>query len=303
MGRAANVRIAVTGATGYIGGQLASRLAQEGHELSAIVRPTSNVDLVHALAPGVRVLAYTGNTRALAHWLAEGTVEVVMHLAAHQDQSDSLAAVEPLVESNVVFTAELAAAAAHAKAQAFVNTGSFSQHLDGSRRYVPASLYAATKQAARDVLEYYRSATDMRCVTLELSDVYGPADPRPKFLNALHAAALAGEPLEATPGDQLVSFVHVSDVTAAYTAVAQALVDGAELDAVYSVACPPPISLRDAVDIWCTATGRHVEVRWGARPHAPRQVMRPYLHDPPPGWEPRVSPEAGFARVYGDPNT
>jgi len=279
------------------------RLAREGHELSAIVRPASNVEPVHAVAPMTRILAHTGNTSALADWLAEGSVEAVMHLAAYQDQSDDLAAVRPLVESNVAFTAELAAAAAHAKVRAFVNTGSFSQHLDGSARYVPASLYAATKQAARDVLEYYRSATDMRCVTLELTDVYGPDDPRPKFLNALHAAALAGEPLEASPGDQLVSFVHVGDVTAALVAVAQALVNGAELDPVYSVACPPPISLRDAVDVWRTATGRHVDVQWSARPHAPRQIMRPYLHDPPPGWEPHVPPEAGFARVYGEPNT
>src|SRR6185436_7079649 len=43
------VRIFLTGATGYIGSALCRRLAPEGHELRALVRPTSRTAELHEL--------------------------------------------------------------------------------------------------------------------------------------------------------------------------------------------------------------------------------------------------------------
>ena len=293
------MRVVLTGATGYIGGRLAVGLAEEGHDVSAIVRESSSVSSLRASVPDIDIFRLGGEISELASWMSGSSAQVVMHLAADQDQTDALDAVGQLVESNVGLTAALAAAAAAVGVTGFINTGSFSQHADGTAAYSPSTLYAATKQAAAAILEYYRRATPMACTTLQLADVYGPDDTRSKVLDLLLGASENGERLAMSPGEQLLDFVHVNDVVAAYVHVAEAMLDGQDLDAVYSVGSGRVLSLRGAVALWQQATGRSVQVDWGGRAYAPRQIMTPYFHAPPPGWTAAISPETGFASVYG----
>jgi len=203
------VRTAITGATGYIGGRLARELAESGHAVSAIVRPASDTSPLEHSCPGIDIHRYDGDIRSLSDWLARRAVECVIHLAAHQDQSDALEAVRPLIRSNVEFSAELAAAASAAGVAAFVNTATFSQHRGGTDLYEPSTLYAASKEAAAAVLEYFRQTGPMTCVTLELTDVYGPEDPRGKLLDLVVSASESGEPLALTPGEQQISLVQI----------------------------------------------------------------------------------------------
>ena len=300
--REAPVRVVLTGATGYIGGRLAQTLAEGGHEVSALLRESSDTTALRASVPGITILRFGDNIEDLTAGMSEASAQIVMHLAADQNQSDDLDAVGPLVQTNVELTASLAAAAVAAGVTGFINTGSFSQHMDGTEQYSPSTMYAATKQAAAAILEYYRQATPMTCTTLQLTDVYGADDNRPKILNLLFEASKNGERLDMSPGEQLLDFVHVDDVARAFISVAEGMLDGQSFDPVYSVGSNRALSLREVVRVWQESSGCSVEVDWGGRAYAPRQIMAPYLHQPPPGWVPTISLESGLAQVYGKPD-
>ena len=89
-----------------------------------------------------------------------------------------------MVTANVGFGTALAEAVSQAGDCTFVNTGTVWQHYD-ARPYSPVSLYAAMKQAFTDVLRFYQEVAGLPVVTLELTDTYGPGDPRPKLLPIL----------------------------------------------------------------------------------------------------------------------
>ena len=106
-----------------------------------------------------------------------------------------------------------------------MNTGSYSQHY-GGRAYSPVSLYAATKQAFQDILQFYCEVRGLRAVTLELPDTYGPDDKRPKLFSLLDRVARSGETLQMSPGEQLLDLLHVDDVVHGYEVAADGLLSG-----------------------------------------------------------------------------
>lgn len=292
MGR---VRAVVTGATGYVGTRLVGSLLREGWELMAVVQPADPAQL----PPAVLRVEDTGSSLANAALLAEFHPDVVLHLAACQFQHDSPDAADALMEANVSFGARMLAAAAQAGARGVVAAGSFQTHGRGTADYAPQTLYAATKQAFSDIAAHYNRWTPLRVVVLELSDTYGPEDPRPKFLNLLADAARTGQPLDATPGEQVLHPLHVDDVVGAFTAAAGLLCAGADLGSEYSVSGPRGVTLRELADAFREATGLDPDVRFGAREYRPNEIMNPYLGPTLPGWSPSIQLEDGLRAVYG----
>ena len=65
-----------------------------------------------------------------------------------------------------------------------VNTGTSWQHYENSD-HRPSNLYAATKQAFEEILNFYATAYPLRVCSLHLSDTYGPNDIRPKLFGFL----------------------------------------------------------------------------------------------------------------------
>ncbi len=85
------MRIFLTGATGYIGSAVVRRLAREGHELRALVRPTSRTDELEALG----VATFLGDvadpeTKRTSLREAMSGSDWVLHLAAELDPSAPL---------------------------------------------------------------------------------------------------------------------------------------------------------------------------------------------------------------------
>ena len=64
---------------------------------------------------------------------------------------------------------------------------------------------------------------DISMKMLRVFQVYGPGEAEGRLWPSLCAAALSGEDLEMTLGDQIRDFVHVSDVAAAFLDTAEEL--------------------------------------------------------------------------------
>lgn len=297
MARASSQRALVTGATGFIGGNLTRALLDKGWNVSCLVRPGSGCS---RLPKGVDLIAYDQQLgfRTLVDVLKEVRPAVVFHLASRFLAGHTPEDIPDLVVSNVQFGAELLEAMSLSETSLLVNTGTSWQHYE-SRAYSPVNLYAATKQAFEALLQYYVEAGGLRCVTLKLFDTYGPNDPRPKLFHLLDRVAASSEPLAMSPGEQLIDLVHIEDVTKAFLLAAQRLLDG-EVGGVesYGVSSGRPIQLRELVAIYAQVSGRRLNIAWGGRPYRNREVMIPWSTGQSlPGWHPCVSLQEGIRRM------
>ncbi len=291
----------VTGATGYVGERLMRRLLAEGWELSLLVRPDAQHERLSDLRGSCQILQHDGTTAGAIEILRAARPEFVFHLAARSVAEHQAQDVDDLINTNVRLGVQLAEAMVQTETPYLINTGSFWQH-DADHAYAPMGLYAATKQALQDVLQFYASSSQLRLLTLKLMDVYGPADPRGKLLSILASWKPGDAPLLFSPGEQLLDLVYVEDVVTAYIHAAELLATGHEgLEGSYFVSTGKLRSLREVVDVFQRVSGREVGIQWGGKPYRPREVMKPWLGPRLPSWSPQVSLEDGIRNVLAGP--
>ncbi len=185
----------------------------------------------------------------------------------------------------------------------FLNTGSIWQHYEGAP-YDPVNLYAATKQAFVDVLRYYEAVAGMRSMTLELTDSYGPDDPRPKLVQLLLEAERTGATLPMTAGEQVIDLVHVDDIARAFEVAARLLVSTATRMPAYSIDSDRPLQVRELVTIFERVRRTKLSIEWGKLDYRPRETFTPMRLNPRlPGWAPQIALEVGLAGLNGSDTT
>jgi nucleoside-diphosphate-sugar epimerase len=280
------LRALMTGATGYIGGRLARRLIEQGWVVHAIVRKSSDLS---TLPDPVQLHHPDGTATGLAEAVSVARPDVTFHLASLYLAQHEPEQIDALIRSNILLAAQLAQALVDAGRPKLVNTGTASQHA-GREGYHPASLYAATKQACEDVLRFFHDAAGLQVVTLKIFDTYGAGDTRRKLVQLLVDAAISGEQMAMSPGEQIVDLTHVDDVVDAFLRAAQQLLDatGPKFDSY--LLSGERHQVRALVRLVESAIGRPVDAQFGARPYRDREIMVPVEameSDRLPGWLPR----------------
>lgn len=293
------MKILLTGATGFIGSQLARRLVAQGHELAIVVRPESKLDILQAVLPSIQLHVYDGSYPSLVRALESAQPELVIHVASLFLAQHKTEDVSRLIESNLNFPAQLLEAMSQLGIRQLINTGTSWQHYQ-NQAYNPVNLYAATKQAFEALLGYYVEAHGFKAITLKLCDTYGPGDTRPKLFSLLRKTAKSGETLRMSPGEQLLDLVYVDDVLDAYL-LAMTRMPEVNKSECYAVTNPSRLSLRELVQIYSETVGRPVNVQWGGLPYRPREVLELWTdHGVVPGWQAHVVLADGIARMERD---
>lgn len=296
-------RVLITGATGFVGVNVARRMLERGCAVHALVRPGHRTWRLDDLAGISLHPCDIGDRDALDRCFDAVRPEWVLHLAAYgayETQVD----VAQCVRTNLEATVNLIDTAARHGTARFVNTGSSSEYgfkdhaPDEDEPTEPNSLYAVTKAAATAYARHVGRSGRLHVTTLRLYSVYGPYEEPTRLIPTLILHGLEGTYPPLVSADVARDFVYVDDVVDAYEAAA-----GADIrsGAIYNIGSGIQTSLRAAAAASRTVFAIANEPRWGTM--AERKwdtttwVANPQRAEAELGWSASTPFEDGFRRT------
>ncbi|MCL4263623.1 MAG: SDR family NAD(P)-dependent oxidoreductase [Anaerolineae bacterium] len=264
----AQVRILVTGATGFIGRVLVPHLAQQGYAVTALAREgyaeSGWPPELTAVRPQIDVVyADLRNFQLTVRAVRDAEPEAVIHLAA-VGVADPFLAVDTAVRHNLTGTLNLLRAC-------FEKTFTTRQMIIARTPGELASMnvYAASKAAAWNFCQLYGRTQNWPIHGAMIFQAYGPGQSPRNLIPAAISAARAGQDFPMTAGTQQRDWIYVTDVAAGLAAMLGASLtpgDTVELGSGQTA------SLLDVVQLIYQLTGRGGRPLPGTLPSRPGEV-------------------------------
>jgi nucleoside-diphosphate-sugar epimerase len=236
-------RILVTGATGFTGGHLCTRLAAEGHSVRALVRDPNRCSSL--LSAGVELAIGDLRDRSSLDRAVSG-VDIVYHIASLFRQEN--VSRRDMWEVNAEGTRALLDAAVRVGVERFVHCSTAGVHggiknppANEETPYSPGDSYQESKTEGERIALQYMAEGRLPVVVFRPAGIYGPGDTR--FLKLIKAVS-ARRFVMLGPGTVQYQLVFIED-----------LIDGillcgtndSALGNVYLLTGDAPITLNDLV--------------------------------------------------------
>jgi dolichol-phosphate mannosyltransferase len=298
-------RVLLSGATGFVGANLARHLLHQGHTVHLLVRPGAPSWRLAGISAEVRQHEANLTDAATLERIAAATrPEWVFHLAAfgaYSWQTDT----HQMVQTNLTGTINLLQACRRVGFAAFVNSGSsseygFVEHAPAeTQRLEPNSHYAITKAAATLFCRHTAQQHGLHIPTLRLYSVYGPYEEPRRLIPSLILHGLRGELPPLVSPDTARDFVYADDVCDAYLRAAAQ--PNQEPGAIYNVGTGTQTTLHEVVEVARALFGIEAAPQWGTLERrqwdtatwvADSRKLRETL-----GWQPRTPFAEGFRQA------
>lgn len=285
------MNILVTGGTGYIGSNLVKSLLKEEHKVFLLKRKNSK-----SLVNDKRVIEvlYDGTYCSLEK--INEKVDMIIHLATCFLVNHKTENIEDLLNANILLGTHLLEYASKHNIKDFINTETYAESITGIE-YNPQNLYSATKKAFKDILKYYVDFNKMRCISLVLSDTYGPNDIRKKFLNlVLEVLKSENNEFKMSPGEQEICYIYIDDVITAYIEAIKLISKLEEKDLkTYSVFGNEILTLNSLVELLEGLYNKKLKIEKGFYSYRLREIMKFNYSsiERLPNWSPKVSLKDG----------
>lgn len=257
------MRVAVIGASGFLGRHVLADLAAKGIETIATSRSGA---IAHA-HPGQSVAALDCDAPPADPFEALGNPDVVIHLAwGGLPNYRSLHHFESELPRQYRLLATLARCGLRhlVVAGTCFEYGMASGALSESLTPAPANPYGFAKNALREQLTFLRAETGVSLAWARLFYIYGEGQGPRSLYSQLRAAVAAGEPsFPMSGGEQLRDFLDVQEVARLLVALALQAGD----PGVVNICSGRPISVRNLVERWISENGWDIALELGRYPY------------------------------------
>ncbi len=299
-------KVLVTGASGFVGSNLARRLLHEGHEVHALLRPESNRWRIRDLLLDLYIHEVSlDDFLALQPTIKQIAPEWIFHLATHGAYPDQKNCLD-IMNTNIMGTVHLLEACLKLDFETFINTGSSSEYgfknkpFSEEERCIPNSLYGISKLTATEYCRLNSESHDRNIQTLRLFSVYGPYEEPTRLIPRLIQHGLRNElPPLVTPAIAR-DMIYIEDVLDIYMEAASKKHQNEKnsRDAIYNVGTGIQITIEEMVNIAKKVLNISADPKWGSMMNRSfdtefwradiRKIKEAYH------WQPRFSFEQGF---------
>lgn len=209
--------VLITGASGFIGANLAYRLVRDGHRVHVFLRKGAklwrlkNIQkevIIHTVDISDRAKVFQALKKIRPHW--------IFHLAvygAYSSQNDF----QKMLKTNIYGTTNLVEAALQNKFEAFINIGSSSEyglktHAPSEKEWLdPNSHYALTKAFAAQYVRHVAISQKRPMITLRPYSVYGPLEEPTRFIPTLIIKAMKQKLPPLVSASVARDFIYIDD--------------------------------------------------------------------------------------------
>ncbi len=267
-------KILLTGASGFVGANLAQALHGSGHEVHALMRANSESyrlrqKAFEGLPAGQIHEGGLENAPSLRRLLKTLRPDVVMHLAMHGGNPGQTDAARTR-EVNVEGTRHLLEAMEEAPNAAFIHTGSSSEYGDSAQpmregqECRPSSEYGKTKLEAAQRVQRWAREKNRRAGILRLFSPFGPYDHGFRLIPTVILACIRQEDLTLSSPSPMRDFVHIKDVIGAYEALMRKL-EGSTFPSgeIFNVGSGEQHSVKETAEAIVRISGRKIRITYG----------------------------------------
>jgi nucleoside-diphosphate-sugar epimerase len=262
-----NKKILITGATGFIGANLAEYFLEKGADVSIFTRGTSDKWRIRSILRNVTEYSVDLKEAVkLEKIIKKIKPQIVIHAAVyggHSFQSNA----SKIIEANFTGTVNLINVLKGAGIELFINTGSSSEYgvksepMKESDLLEPFSEYGVTKAASELYCHAVAKKENMPVVTLRLFSPYGYYEEKNRLVSSVILSCLKFKNPKLSSPDSVRDFIFVEDVINAYKKV----IDNKDKvkGEVFNIGSGKQYAIEDVVKNIVKLTGNKVKPEWG----------------------------------------
>lgn len=296
-------RTIVTGALGFIGSELVTRLLSEGTEVYAVVRPSAQLTRTLPVSDSLHIIPCDmSRYSALPEMIPTRDIDVFYHFA-WEGSAGPLRSDEHVQLLNIQYTVDAVRAASQLRCRRFCGAGSIMEHEANLYLPLPTSVpsgaykYSVAKLTAHYMAKITAAETGIDFIWGEISNAFGVGEISQRFVLSTIRNMLTKKAGDFTEGRQLYDFLYVSDMAKAFLQIGERGQSGWS----YFLGSGQPLPLREYITRMRDTLAPDFVLRFGAIPYAGAELPAAVFDTSPlvrdTGFVPEVSFEEGIRRT------
>lgn len=274
--------ILVTGAAGFIGSFLVSRLLDLDSKVIAVASPGSDDWRIGEVKNRIkRINVDLTDFESVRKAVALSSPELVFNLATRVDRERSMFGIEESMKNNFLTAKNVMLAAVENNVKKFIQVGTVGEYgaqpppFLETQREMPVSPYFLSKAMATHLALLFCRNNNLKTCVVRLAATFGPKQGFGMLIPNLIGACLERRDFDMNPGEQLRDLIFVDDVVGGLLAAGSS--DGV-IGEIVNIGSGEQYKIKEVVNKINEMMGHPIKVNFGAEPYRPLDEMRFFMN-------------------------